>query len=361
MKQGQPKGFRRRRETNEPSATPTAAVVRGVGRRFGYGLLIVLNFLCGLAIGLASSKTLPLSIERLTKDPGCAQAFPFINPARRCKDIPLLPEFEGLEDELEAWAEQRRASIPTEYLSVYFRDLQNGPWFGIHEDEFFTPASLFKVPLMMAVLKTAAAKPDLLEAWVETDAELPVPKNDLDDTQRVVPGRRYTVEELLRLMIVHSDNAAAVLLERYVNAHAGARHPYDAVFDEMGIRVAQADDKISALTVKSYASFFRYLYNASYLGKEMSDRALALLAHSEFRDGIVAGVPSDIRVSHKFGIVNIQGQDTKQFHDCGIVYHPRRPYLLCIMTRSTDISRAAEAIRYVSRRIYEDVEQRIRG
>lgn len=357
MKQGQPKGFRRRVEASEPSVTPVPAAVHGMGRRLGFGVLIVLNFLCGLAIGLASSKTLSSSIERLTRDPGCAQRFPFINPARRCKELPLLPELEGLEDELEAWAEQRRASFPTEHLSVYFRDLQNGPWFGIHEDELFTPASLFKVPLMMAVLKAAADKPDLLKGWVETDAELPVPRNDLDDTQRVVPGRKFTVEELLRLMIVHSDNAAAVLLERYLNDQTGERKPYDAVFDELGVRRVRLDEKTNQLTVKSYASFFRHLYNASYLGKEMSDRSLTLLAHSEFRDGLVAGVPSHVRVAHKFGTVNIEGQETKQFHDCGIVYRPRRPYLLCIMTRSSDVSRAAEAIRYVSRKIYDEVDE----
>ncbi len=30
------------------------------------------------------------------------------------------------------------------HISVYFRDLNNGPWFGINEKEEFSPASLLK-------------------------------------------------------------------------------------------------------------------------------------------------------------------------------------------------------------------------
>ncbi|MDP3837065.1 MAG: hypothetical protein Q8Q67_03110 [bacterium] len=49
------------------------------------------------------------------------------------------------------------------YASVYFRDLNNGPWVGINEDEEFTPASLLKVPLMISYLKIAEAFPSVLD------------------------------------------------------------------------------------------------------------------------------------------------------------------------------------------------------
>jgi beta-lactamase class A len=38
-------------------------------------------------------------------------------------------------------------------LSVYFRNLNNGNRFGIEEKEMFSPASLMKLPLLMAYYK----------------------------------------------------------------------------------------------------------------------------------------------------------------------------------------------------------------
>lgn len=58
-----------------------------------------------------------------------------------------------------------------------------------------------------------------------------------------------------------------------------------------------------------------------------------MLKDSEFRGGLVAGVPSNIMVAHKFGESKLNNE--KQFHDCGIVYFPKNQYLLCVMSRSS--------------------------
>jgi beta-lactamase class A len=41
----------------------------------------------------------------------------------------------------------------TEHISVYLRALNNGDRLGIDEKEYFSPASLIKVPVLMAYLK----------------------------------------------------------------------------------------------------------------------------------------------------------------------------------------------------------------
>ena len=35
-------------------------------------------------------------------------------------------------------------------VSVYYRDLLDGPWFGINESVEYNPASMMKVPVMVA-------------------------------------------------------------------------------------------------------------------------------------------------------------------------------------------------------------------
>jgi len=92
-------------------------------------------------------------------------------------------------------------------LSLYFRNLNNGPWFGINESEQFFPASLIKLPILIMYLK-----------WVELDPsvllkELKITK--LSEVAQVYKsektlelGKTYTVKDLLEYLIVYSENSA---------------------------------------------------------------------------------------------------------------------------------------------------------
>jgi hypothetical protein len=45
-----------------------------------------------------------------------------------------------------------------------------------------------------------------------------------------------------------------------------------------------------------------------------------------------------------------------EMHDCGIVYYPYRPYLLCVMTKgSGEIKSLETVIQDVSKMVYEEV------
>lgn len=47
-------------------------------------------------------------------------------------------------------------------IGVYVRNLNNGPWFGINENEKYSPASLMKVPILMTFLKWIELDPSIL-------------------------------------------------------------------------------------------------------------------------------------------------------------------------------------------------------
>ena len=47
-------------------------------------------------------------------------------------------------------------------LSVYFRNLNNGPWFGIRENEKYIPASLMKLTLLISYMKWWEEDPGLM-------------------------------------------------------------------------------------------------------------------------------------------------------------------------------------------------------
>jgi beta-lactamase class A len=237
-------------------------------------------------------------------------------------------------------------------ISVYYRDLADGPWFDINHDLEFNPASMMKVPVMVAWLKRAEKNPAVLKQTFlfNSTVDLSAPQN-FKPQKTLVTGNRYTIETLLEYMISYSDNNATSLL--YNNM---ATNELNAVLDGMDITNRHDDDNNST-TVHGYSGFFRILYNASFLNREMSEKALQLLSREDFPQGISAGVPKGIAVAAKFGEFESGNRgEKKQLHEFGIVYHPKGHYILGIMTQGNDYTRQAEIIRDVSALVYREVD-----
>jgi hypothetical protein len=49
---------------------------------------------------------------------------------------------------------------------------------------------------------------------------------------------------------------------------------------------------------------------------------------------------------------------SKQLLDCGIIYYPNNPYILCVMTEGTEWGKMEEVISNVSKMVYEEVKAR---
>ncbi len=215
-------------------------------------------------------------------------------------------------------------------IAFYFRDMNNGPWIGIRENETFIPASLLKIPLMMAYFRLAETDPELLQETIfaKNISKLSLYRNNIAPEEMAKEGKTYTVEELIHTMITYSDNISADLLFEHLKPNF-----FERVMHEVGADFEKTTDGDLAISVRSYASFFRILYNASYLSADSSEKALSLLSKSTFQDGLVAGVPASVPVAHKYGERGFSNSSKKQLHDCGIVYAPGSPYLICVMTQ----------------------------
>lgn len=241
--------------------------------------------------------------------------------------------------------------------SVYMRDLNNGPWFGINEKENFYPASLLKVPILMAYFKEAEKNPRLLEEKVvfNKHGESENLSQNFKPAESMVFGQSYPVSDLLRRMIVFSDNKALDLLSLKISGQA-----LDRTYHDLGLSLPNIRTSDDFMSVKDYASFFRILFNATYLNRDYSEKALEILSQSDFKGGIVAGVDKEVKVAHKFGEreIVINGQQINQLHDCGIIYSQNFPYLLCVMTRGLDFEAMAGAIKNISRIVYTEMNNK---
>lgn len=290
--------------------------------------------------------------------------FKFINPILDCEDYNANTSVIIIYSELNNLINNLIKKYNLQTASVYYRDLNNGPWYGYNEKGYFAPASLMKLPIMISLLKYAEDNPVILEKKViieQKDVDKVLEQN-IKPKKSVQVGTSYSMLDLVNYMIRESDNVAfSAVIENFPE-----QQYTNETFQQVGVD-AKIENSQLVLRTKDYAGFFRVLYNASYLNKDNSELALKILSESSFNNGLVARLPKDIIVAHKFGERDFEGNGlnldlvtqggVKQMHDCGIVYYPQKPYILCVMTRGTDLKNQANFIADISSFIYEKISK----
>ncbi len=241
-------------------------------------------------------------------------------------------------------------------VSVYYRDFTSGDQININSDEKFFPASLNKVPFMIALLKASEADPGLLQKTIDIDLESNT--NAGEEIQPMVvaeSGKTYTVEELMQMMIKYSDNNSLYKLTEKLD-----KKYFDNIYKDFNNPYPQnQNEEPNFLTAYQFAYFLRTLYSATYLNPKLSEKALELMSKAEYKNALVAGVPDGITVAHKFGLSTIYDSNKnimgRQLHDCGIIYGPKKTYLLCVMTESkASLSDNEEVIKNISKIVYSE-------
>lgn len=318
-------------------------------RRLWRPLLYIGLFTAGWLAGIwltPAPETLALNQLR-DKNTG----YSFISPLIACisPDKEYFSEYRALENKLDNYLSEQKRQGSISQTGVYFRDLTNGHWTGVDEGMAFFPASLFKVPIMMAHLKQAESDPDSLRRLVSY-YPLVTAQNAVTALR---PGKSYSIQRLLELMIIDSDNGAKdVLLD------LADQRILNGILDDLDIDLPDSlrEDEIYTISPRKYSLLFRALYNGTLLNKEMSERALALLSQTKFNDGLRQPVPAAVPIAHKFGS-HVEPPIGAELHDCGIIYQKNEPYFLCVMTKGREIAKLPRVVQEVSRLVYEEVKK----
>ncbi|MFA6185444.1 MAG: serine hydrolase [Candidatus Shapirobacteria bacterium] len=314
--------------------------------------VILASFITGIII----SPYILTSTPSLNKEIRKNFNYQFINPLLECENSIISQDsnLTSLKNSIQFIINQETDNNKITFASIYYRDLNNGPWFSINAGEYFSPASLIKVPVMIAYFKAAEDDPSILAKKITNSKTFDYSQQNITPTQVLEIDKEYTIEDLINRMIIYSDNAAYELLLSNID-NIKIYNVYQDL--DVDISKAQNDPNGNIITVKDYASFFRILFNASYLNQDMSEKALGLLSKSQYYKGLVAGVPENITIAHKFGERQFLPSREKQLHDCGIIYLPGKPYLLCVMSRANDFNQAAGFIKQVSKVVYDEVSK----
>lgn len=232
--------------------------------------------------------------------------------------------------------------------SVYIRDYELNGWTAINPDEQYKPGSLLKIPELITFLKMNEKKPGLLEKKYLFDKVYNSDKKPVFTTKSIQLGHEYTVRELLKYMIVHSDNNATYILNSIIDVDI-----FKKVFTDLGLNAPDWNASDYPVNVKDVSLFMRALYNASYLTVADSEYATSLLTQSDFKLGIASSLPKSVSFSHKFG----ESGDAieKQLHETAIIYLEERPYLVTIMTKGNSFDTLPEVIKQISSMVYREM------
>lgn len=250
------------------------------------------------------------------------------------------------------------ASVVTRY-AVYLRDLTSGDWTGINENDPYDPASLLKVVVAIAAYRQEEDHPEYFSTPLSYTAAIAAINTHLTFAQpsALSVGHTYSVPFLIKQELLNSDNGAAFTL-----LNSLPDKELNGVYDDLSI--PRPDDTNSAgytLTALEYSRLLRALYNGALnLSWADSEQILEYLHEATFVSGIVAGVPKGVPVAHKYG-EHIEGStgapSSIELSDCGIVYVPTNPYLLCVMVQGTDLSTLTGLIAQVSGFVYHELTQ----
>ena len=278
----------------------------------------------------------------------------FINPILYSNnDQSDYPEFNALDNSLEAYINTKIEDHTVTSMSVYMRDLNSGHWTGYNQGERYQPASLLKVAILLAYLKHATIDPTILQKQLYYSAA--TTSDQYYPPSHVLKSGFYTVEQLLESMIVYSDNSSETAL------FSANQIDFNNLLKTFQLPSLPADtnDYLSSnfMSAEEYSTLFRALYNGSYLPWDLSEQALGLLSSTDFNEGLTTGVASGTIVAHKFGERTSQLKDGtflgRELHDCGIIYYSDDPYFLCVMTKGqSSFPDLVKVISTVSKLVY---------
>lgn len=279
----------------------------------------------------------------------------FIRPLISAKPIYEYEGYKGIKKNISDLILSYQDKGIISSASFYMRDFDKSNWTVVNDSERYFLGSIIKIPILMALLKTGENQPQFLDQGLLFNMKFNYAeeKKQSFTSKQIEFGKVYTLRQLIEYMIEYSDNNAAQLLWLKTD-----KELLKKLFKEFGLPELDLTKSNIAFNVLECSAFLESLINATYLSNEQSEFAINILSKSDFKDGIVKGIPdSKILIAHKFGETGTE--KFKELHETAVIYIKNRPFLLTIMTRgkeNVDFPQLANVIQEIARTAYNELE-----
>lgn len=258
----------------------------------------------------------------------------------------LITNYAPLKSNFESFIKKNNFNI-----SIYVENLRNGAFMGIDELKGYSPASLNKVMIAMLILKKIEDKKLSLTDLVFINDSFR--SNDYGDLYRT-PETKLSVKILLEKMLKESDNTAYFTLHTLIDkSDVELFLNYFDYYNEEGSSINKnINSEKLLISPKTMYNIFSSLYLSTVLDQKDSEYILSLLSDSDFDIKKIALLPENTTVSQKFG-VGYEGETTRYFHSCGIMYVGKSRVFYCIMTQGLEMNKGLKLIGLFVNKIYD--------
>ncbi len=293
-----------------------------------------------LAIGLIALFVAILGWQAVLTGVEAVRGFVFTRPSVSGADLPS-----GRVDPILQQSVQRASALPGGTTAVVVRDLNGSSTADVNGDRVFPSASLFKLPIMVEVLKQERLK------RLNPDDLLQITPDEWTGGSGVLQarvGERLSIRELTRLMIQESDNIAALVLLDAVGVDN-----VNATMDAMGLHATRLRDRrsepsqVNVTTARDTALLLQTVATGGLIDRATSQEALNLLELRQASSWLTDGLPWWVKLAHKWG--DLPGAR----HDAGIVFTPRATYVAVVLTEGGAPDAAQRVISAASKAAYD--------
>ncbi|HVG45635.1 MAG TPA: serine hydrolase [Longimicrobium sp.] len=216
-------------------------------------------------------------------------------------------------------------------------DLRSGARVSVRGDETFPTASLIKVAVLVALLDEVSKGTIRMDERISLLARDRVGGSGV--LQYMQSGLEPTVEDAAWLMITLSDNTATNILLDHLNVKTvwdkmeALGLPHTKIHSKTFLRSTSiaVDSSVKyglgVTTPNETARLFELLHHGRAVSPAHDSTALAMLRANQDATKLARWLPDTVAVAHKTGEVD------RSRSDCGIVYGPQAPVVVCALTR----------------------------
>lgn len=238
---------------------------------------------------------------------------------------------------------------PIKYAFV-IKNFSSGETASYNENTVVPSASLIKIPVMMEIMRQVKSKKLSLSDRISVEKDAKVPFSILT----MLSGtNNFSLDDIMTLMIVQSDNTAANILMDV----AGMENVNDYI-ESIGLKNtalqrkmmdfnAKIEGRENYTTASDMAALLEMLYDGQAVDAESSSHMLEIMKNQLDTGSMMYGLPYETTVAHKTGELEFIE------HDAGIVYLKNLDYIFCMLTwDASDNNTARKAIGKVSEIAY---------
>jgi len=238
-------------------------------------------------------------------------------------------------------------------VAVVVKNFKTDKEIKINEYLVFPSASTIKLVIMSELLSKVNEGALNLDDTIELTEDLKTGGDGI--LKELNYGHKFTLEEVMTLMIIVSDNMATNILINLLGINN-----INAKIQNLGLEntklqrrmmdsQAAKEGRENFITANDLAHILVLIYKGKNINKKYSDLMLSILKRQQVKGRLDLYLPEEVVIAHKTGDLN------NLEHDAGIIYIPNKEYLICVLTNETETNKdGREIIGKISEMVYNE-------